>query len=262
VPETSPLTPEQLEEFDRRGVVRLPGFYALDAIDAMADRLWTDLEQRFSIGRDRPESWTIAAPAQFQSLKRAGAFSALRSPKMVALADALLGAGAWDEPAPWGAPLVTFPTSTPHLQNPAWHLDIGGVQRLAPLPILRGFTFVEPARAKGGGTLYIAGSHHLALEIERTHGGPVRSAYVRERLKADHAWFASLLAARGAQVRTLMNVEAQVGGHSVQLEEMTGAPGDLIIMHPAILHGSAHNALDRPRMMLTAWIYRRESSRG
>ena len=31
-------------------------------------------------------------------------------------------------------------------------------------------------------------------------------------------------------------------------------------MHPAILHGAAHNALDRPRIMLTEWIKRRDSA--
>jgi hypothetical protein len=99
----------------------------------------------------------------------------------------------------------------------------------------------------------------LALDVERARDGPVRSAYVREHLKSEHPWFASLLDARGSQVRELMNIEAQVGGHTVRLEEMTGAPGDLLIMHPATLHGGWHNALDRPRMMLTAWIYRRDS---
>jgi hypothetical protein len=259
VPETFPFTSEQRKEFDRRGIVRLPGFYPRDAIDLMAARLWADLERRFGVIRDRPETWTVVGPAQFQALNRSGAFSALGSAKMFDLADALLGAGAWDEPAPWGGPLVTFPSPAPRLQRPAWHLDIGGVESLNPLPVLRVFTFLEPMQPNGGGTLYVAGSHRLALEIERVHDGPVRSAYVRERLKSEYPWFASLLAARGVHVRELINVESQVGDYSVRLEEMTGAPGDLIIMHPAILHGGWHNALDRPRMMLTAWIYRRDS---
>lgn len=111
----------------------------------------------------------------------------------------------------------------------------------------------------GGGTLYVAGSHRLAMDVERAHGGPVRSSQVRDRLKAECPWFASLLATPTADLRVLINVEARVGSHPVRLEEMTGAPGDLIIMHPAILHGAAHNALDRPRIMLTEWIPRRDS---
>jgi hypothetical protein len=259
VPETFVLTREQLDEFERRGVLRLRGFYPKADIDGMANRLWADLENRHGMRRDRPESWTVASPARFYALKRSGAFDALGSPKLFDLADALLGAGAWEKPARWGGPLVTFPTPAPSLPRPPWHLDIGGVERLSPLPTLRAFTFLESAPPHGGGTLYVAGSHGLAMDIERAHGGPVRSAQVRDRLKAEHPWFASLLGAPTADLRALINIEARVGPHSVRLEEMTGAPGDLIIMHPAILHGTAHNALDRPRIMLTEWIPRRDS---
>ena len=258
--QTFALTLEQLDAFDRRGVVRLPGFYPKADIDVMADRLWADLERRFGMARDRPESWTVASPAHFNALKRAGAFSALGSPRLSELADALLGTGAWDEPKLWGGPLVTFPSPTPTLRRPPWHLDIGGLERLSPLPILRTFTFLEPLLPGGGGTLHVAASHHFALEIERDHDGPVRSAEIRERLKSEHPWFARLLAADSVHVRELLNAEARVGDHTVRLEEMTGAPGDLILMHPATLHATAHNALDRPRMMLTSWIPRRGSA--
>ena len=118
------------------------------------------------------------------------------------------------------------------------------------------FTFLEPTGPNGGGTLYVAGSHRLAMDLERERGGPVRSAKVRDRLKAQHPWFAALLATSSADLRALIDVEAQVGSHAVRLEEMTGDLGDLIVMHPAILHGTSHNALDRPRMMLTEWIPR------
>jgi hypothetical protein len=257
VPRPVDLTREQLDEFEHRGVVRLPGFYPKADIDSMADRLWADLEKRFGMRRDRPGSWTVAAPAQFKALKQSGAFSALGSPRLFDLADALLGVGNWDKPAFWGAPLVTFPTPVPSQPRPPWHLDIGGVERLSPLPTLRIFTFLEPVLPQGGGTLYVAGSHRLAMEIERAHGGPVRSAQVCDRLRADHTWFARLLGTPTADLHALMNREARVGSRRVWLGEMTGFAGDLIVMHPAVLHGVAHNALDRPRLMLTEWISRR-----
>ena len=257
MPQTSPIASDELDEFERRGVVRLPDFYSRGDIDLMANRLWADLERRCGILRDRPQTWTVVSPAHFQALNRSGAFNALGSPRMSDLADALLGAGGWDDPAPWGGPLVTFPTPAPHLPRPPWHLDVGGLEGLRPLPVLRVFTFLEPALPNGGGTLYVAGSHRLAMEIEGAGEGPVRSARVRERLRTEHPWFASLLTARSERVREFMNVDAQAGGHTVRLEEMIGAPGDLIIMHPGILHATAHNALDRPRIMLTEWIRRR-----
>jgi hypothetical protein len=259
--ETFDLTPEQRDAFERKGVVRLPAFYPKADIELMADRLWADLEKRHGVQRERRDTWTVTSPAHFQDLKHAGAFSALGSAALFELADALLGPGNWEKPARWGGPLVTFPTPAPSLARPPWHLDIGGTERLDPLPTLRVFTFLEPAAAGGGGTLYVAGSHRLAMDIELARGGRVRSAQVRDRLKADHPWFARLLATPTAELRALIDVEATVGSHTVRLEEMTGEVGDLIVMHPAILHATGHNALDRPRIMLTEWISRRVSAR-
>jgi hypothetical protein len=254
---TFSLTPGQLVTFERNGVVRVPDFYGRDAIETMADRVWADLEQRFGMRRDHPETWKGKAPGKFQALKKADAFRGLDSPRLSDLADSLLGVGMWERPPHWGGLLLTFPSRTPPIARPPWHLDIGGVEHLDPLPVLRVFTFLEPAPPHGGGTLYVAGSHRLAMAIERTEGAPVRSAQVRERLKAQHAWFARLLVAPYADLRPLINVDEEVGDQSVSLQEMTGAPGDLIIMHPAMMHGGAHNALDRPRMMLTEWIMRK-----
>jgi hypothetical protein len=258
VPVTFTLTAEQLEEFGRRGVLHLPGFYPKADIEVMADRLWEDLERRFGMLRHQPDSWTVTRPAQFQALVRSGAFDAIGSSSISGLADALLGAGTWDAPRDWGHPLVTFPSTTPDLPRPPWHLDIGAALYLRPMPVLRAFTFLEPVLPGGGGTLYVAGSHRLALEIDDANEGPtLRSQAIRGRLRRDHPWFADLFAAKGDKVRELMDAEAQAGGQTVRLEEMTGAKGDLFIMHPAMLHASAHNARLRPRMMLTVWVYRR-----
>jgi hypothetical protein len=255
VPETFTLTPEQLDAFDRTGVLHLPGFYPKADIDLMADRLWADIERRFGMLRDRPETWTVVMPGQFNALKRAGAFDGLGSTRLSSLADTLLGV--WEKPALWGGPLVTFPSRAPGMRRPPWHLDIGGVQALSPLPILRSFTFLAPLAPGGGGTLYVAGSHRFALDLERQRHTPVRSADVREHLRREHPWFSRMLAADSIEVRALLNVEAQVGDHVVRLEEMTGEPGDLIVMHPATLHATAHNGLDQPRLMLTTWVGRR-----
>lgn len=254
-----PLTTDQQEEFARRGVLSLPGFFPMSDISIMRDRLWEDLEARYRLRRQHPGSWPTASPSQFQKLRRSGAFAALASPELTALADALIGPGLWAAPEHWGAPLVTFPSLTPVLPRPPWHLDIGGQELLSPLPTLRIFTFLEPAGAHGGGTLYVAGSHHHALACERFHGTPVRSAQVRDWLKQD-PWFARLLATPTGSLRSLIGADAQVGAHTVTLGEMTGQPGDLIIMRPALLHAPNHNACDRPRMMLTDSIRRREKA--
>jgi hypothetical protein len=254
MPATFDLTHEQLNEFEETGVVRLRGFYPRADIDAMADRLWADLEQRYGTRRGRPESWGVAFPAQFQALKQSGAFHAFGSPALMRLADRMLGAGNWEKPSSWGKPLVTFPTAEPVRENPGWHLDVGGAERLNPQSTLRVFTFLEPVLPRGGGTLYIAGSHLLAIELERRHGGTVRSKQVVDFLRAEHPWFERVLGTPLSDIRPIIGVEADVGAHRVRLEEMTGDAGDLVIMHIGMLHGVAHNAFDRPRLMLTEWL--------
>jgi hypothetical protein len=52
VPGTFTLPPEQRDEFDRRGVMRLPGFYPAADIAPMAERLWADLAAHNA--HDRP----------------------------------------------------------------------------------------------------------------------------------------------------------------------------------------------------------------
>jgi hypothetical protein len=257
VPSTSSftLTREQRETFHHEGVLRLPGFYGADETSLMAERLWADLQRRYGILRDRPETWTTVRPAQFQSLVRSGAFDALGSPALSDLADAWLGA--WEPPRRWGMPLVTFPSAVWDLPRPMWHLDYPAVDHGLDVPVLRAFAFLAPVRPHGGGTLYAAGSHRVVMALAAGDDRPVPSAKMRERLKASEPWFARLWATPGEGVRELMGQGAKVRGVEVSVGEMTGEPRDLILMHPLVVHALSHNALDTPRMMLVQSVDRR-----
>ena len=257
--QTFTLSAAQRETLDHVGVLRLAAFFPVAEIAAMADALWADLERRFGIARDRPETWSKVRPGQFQAVERAGAFSGLGSTAMLGLADSLLGAGAWEPPKRWGQPLVTFPSETWDLPRVMWHLDYPAIEaRPGALPALKLFTFLEPVPPHGGGTLYVAGSHRLAMEAARGRRRAIPSSKVRQRLEADHPWFARLWAIAGDEVHALIGVDTLVAGVEVRIGEMTGDPGDLVVMHPAMLHGLAHNALDRPRMMLTQALLQKD----
>ena len=45
-----------------------------------------------------------------------------------------------------------------------------------------------------------------------------------------------------------------VFGIPVQAVEFTGRPGDMILMHPCILHAASPNRGDRPRIVITERI--------
>jgi hypothetical protein len=252
VPQTFTLTAKHREEFDNIGVLRLPNFYAPEIVAPMADALWEDARQRFGIQRKRPETWTRERVHQHQKLEKAGVFDALGTSKMRALGDALLGAGAWPPPRHWGAPLVTFPSGAWDVPHSVWHLDLPGADYTARLPMIRVFVFLAQVRPRGGGTPYIAGSHKVVMDRAR-HAGQrerLRSGEMRKALQREEPWLASLLTPGGEdRARRFMVEGGTMRGFPVRVAEVTGEAGDVIVMHPAMFHSVAKNALDQPRMM-------------
>lgn len=251
------LTSEQQTEYGRDGVLFVPGYFPADDIARMADAVWDDLRQRFGIDRNRPDTWTVERPGKFQKLVRSGAFRALGSERLFAIGDALLGPGAWEMPRRFGFPLVTFAAQVPERSRPLWHTDMPPSTCVGAVPCIRLFTFLEPVLPRGGGTLFVAGAHRLAMEIAgRTPGQIVRSPDVRAALKEEHPWFAKLFSLSDDEAARFMTDGAVLNGVKVRVREMIGAPGDLVLMHPAMLHAGTNNLLPRPRMMLTEWLCR------
>jgi hypothetical protein len=114
------LSPAQRDDFDRRGLLRLPATIPPTEVTAMRQRLWQHLAGTHAIHPDRPETWTVHMPAQFQKLTGTGAFDAMATSQLCAVIDGLLGAARWQRPAHWGRPLVTFPhPGRPGLSPPA-----------------------------------------------------------------------------------------------------------------------------------------------
>ena len=80
---------------------------------------------------------------------------------------------------------------------------------------------------------------------------------MRRLLRAEEPWLADLLRPSGDdRVARFMQTWGEMRGFPVRVEEMTGEPGDVFVMHPAMFHTVAPNALDRVRMALVETFYR------
>lgn len=240
------LTESELETYARDGVVRLSGLIPAPDIAAMRDAVWRKLDAR-------PER--AARPSKLTA--RDGEFDAIGSPAVRTLLDGLLGA--WDEPARWGLPLVAFHTGetawdVPHRN---WHIDLGGLP--GDYSLARFFVILEPSRPGGGGTGYVAGSHRLLTALAGREDRFRSSAEARRRLVAHAPWFAELWSTRPGEdrIQRFMRDGAEVDGVPVRVGEMLGEPGDVILMHPLMLHAPMPNVLMTPRMMLTQFVYGR-----
>jgi ectoine hydroxylase-related dioxygenase (phytanoyl-CoA dioxygenase family) len=250
------LSPAQRQDFEDRGLVRLEGAIAPRAAGEMADRLWTELDRRFGMQKGRPGTWRTERPNKFQALERAGAFDAMASPAVRDALDELLGEGRWAEPAHWGQVLACFPGTDRDWDVPyqSWHLDAPAEPASAGL-IGRVFAILAPLAPLGGGTLIATGSHRIVQAIAEREGF-LRSGDARKRLQAHHPWFADLMSRSAAKdrVQRFMEADTLVDGVRLRVEPMTGEPGDVILMHPRILHAAAPNALRAPRLVLTQFV--------
>lgn len=249
------LTPEQAETYAAEGVVRLPGAVPPADVDAMRSALWKRLESRHGLWRDRPETWTIAHPAQLTA--KNSDFAAMGSPVVRAVVDQLLGAGQWKEPERWAIPLVTLPGHYDewHVPHRGWHLDLAATPE--PPKVARLFLVLARSEPGGGGTGYIAGSHRVIGQLARREGKTLNSGMARKLLIAREPWYAALETRRKGEDRVarFMAEGGVADGVPVRVAEMLGEPGDVILMDPLMLHATTRNVRDTPRMMLTEWVY-------
>lgn len=230
----------------------------LEDVTAMRLRLWQHLLNTHAIHPDRPETWTVHMPAQFQKLTRTGAFDALATDNLCAVIDELLGAGRWRRPAHWGRPLVTFPRSGTAWDVPAggWHIDSDG--DLDELTMVVVFAHLASVRPQGGGTLVLTGSHRLTTPAGPPGDKPpLSSSEMKAHLRTLDPWLHNLWNADGDtdRIQRYMAAGAVIDGVSVRVEELTGEPGDAVIMHPRLLHVMAPNGLQTPRMMLLQFLH-------
>jgi Phytanoyl-CoA dioxygenase (PhyH) len=247
------LTTDQLEEFRATGLLRLRNSFPAAAAGQMCDRLWEFLATRHSIHRGEPSTWTVEYPAGFQPVTHSGAFRPVGGEPLCSALDELLGPGQWTRPRWWGRPLVTFPQGGRwDLPTRAWHFDY--MPASAGKRPVQFFAFVSQVRSRGGGTLVLTGSHRLVAPY-LSLGEAFRLDGVRTSLAA-HPWLRGLWTPGpdGDRIQRYLNDGIVIGGVRLRVVELTGEPGDVILMHSDCFHAAAPNRLTEPRMMLTGMV--------
>jgi hypothetical protein len=103
------------------------------------------------------------------------------------------------------------------------------------------------------------GSHRIVQTLVDRQGFEQSSGEMRKRLKVKHPWFHRLMSPDRdhdrERVTRFMGAPTEIDGVPVQVEEMTGDPGDVFLMHPAALHAAAPNVLEAPRLVLAQFVY-------
>jgi hypothetical protein len=219
--------------YERDGFVHLPGAFPADVAAELAAR--------------------VRAAGRLAELRRADAFGPLAT-EVVRDAIGVVVGGSCPEPNDWGGALVTEPTIG------SWQTPTGGSHldypvQGAPLVELRlkWFAHLEQVVHGGGAPVLIAGFHRLVAQwAAQTRPGDVgHSAAVRDSIFPTSPWFKVLRDRAALDREKVLAAGATVGGVNVRVVELTGAAGDVTLVHPHVLHAPSPNYSDRPRLMVT-----------
>jgi hypothetical protein len=222
----------------------------------MRDALWAALAEG-GAEQGRPETWTVERPAHLQLLRRDPAFRWRPTAALQLAIEAIVGAGI-ESPADWGSAFIAFPTQTPWgVPHKGWHIDANYRSPLSPARGVKTLALLGKVDGRGGGTQVVNGSHQLVHSWFRNHPPPpdARSAELRNRLR-EHTYIGALLSAGNSEERVarFMSRSHDEGGFSLQVVELTGIEGDVILMHPLLMHAAAPNNSTEPRLMVSGGV--------
>ncbi len=247
------------EQYRRDGVARLAGGFPGAAAASMAEAVWTELGRVHGIRRDDPATWPAGEARGLGRLRSEAAFGAIGTDLVEEAVTELVPDRPPHRHDDWGGPLVTFPApGTWRVPAGGWHLDYPVRGAPGSALVLKWLAYLAPVVAGGGGTVALAGSHRLVAgwAAQASPGDPGRSATVRDALFALDPWLLRLRRDEPDAGRD----EALLTGHEVRgvpvrVVELTGQPGDVVFLHPHVLHAAAPNHADGPRLMVTGGLY-------
>ena len=253
---------ELLDHFDTHGWVRLPGAFSAAEAAAMRDATWAMLEAG-GVRRDDPSTWRSERPSHLQKLKGHPAFRAVGTDEVHDAIRIVIGRTVAIDlpPSDWGAFFLVFPDRTARpwgVPAAGWHLDAPYTAPLRPAGGVKVHAMFGDVPARTGGAMQIvSGSHRLVHRWFDAHPPRpgARSASNRKAVLAGVPYFRDLTRVddddgRGRIERFHDRVE-DVDGVPVQVRENTATAGDVLLMHPLLLHAppAAHRG-DAPRFLL------------
>lgn len=241
------LTEEQKESFATKGLLRLENFLPRDSVQSVQEFIrrlaekegaWQNGVWQLTESSERPE---------FTKPISKNEFNILSTPELLAVMKLLVDG---QDVAARGNPslLFTRPQPGPWAMVNAWHTDAPR-QAHGGIPGVQMFTFLEPVRPRGGGTLVVAGSHRLVNNRKF-----IRSRDVKKRLKK-YAYFQALFSKEQSDPEQYLTTPGKADGVELQVVELHGEPGDVVLMDLRLLHTISTNTANIPRLMVTQRYY-------
>lgn len=246
-----------VEHFRSHGWMRVAKAFGADAASQMREAVWLALAT-VGIDRDQRSTWLVERPTRLQHLKNDPVFQAVGSETLYAAIDAIFGDQQYDRPKDWGAFFIAFPSEEKWgIPTQGWHIDANYRSALWPTGGLKTLALLGDVVPRGGATQIVSGSHRLVHRWfqDNPPSTSAHSADMRQLLRS-HPYIRDLHAAgdRRARIARFMDRIVEEDGIALQVIEITGEAGDVIILHPLLLHVATPNKDTEPRFLLSGGI--------
>lgn len=219
--------------------------------------IWRALAAAGIEERDR-STWKKERPEHLQHTRSDPAFQAVGSARLLEAIDALLEGQAYEKPKNWGSPFVAFPSREVwNVPSRGWHIDANYLSALSPPEGLRIHALFGDVAPRAGGTQIVSGSHRLAHKyfVDNPPPAGARGADYRKLLQR-HPYLRDLHTEgeAGARAVRFMGRAEEHDGISLRVIENTGQAGDVMLLHPLLLHVATSNNSRAPRFLLSCSI--------
>ncbi len=233
------------ETFERNGVVRVAGAVAdVDAMRACALERVAAIEMVEVAGAMRPARghemalWAIGREAAFAPLPGA----------LARAVDEIFGAGAWVQPdgelGGLAMPSFPCPGARRGARGDAWHVDEPSPPGSPPGRVMIAYALLDRVEPGGGATVAVAGSHRWLAALADRRGTAIGHLEACDALAGAEPWFAALVE------HGELGAGCVSDGIALDAVELTGEPGDLVLLDPRCLHTISANVSTRPRLVM------------
>ena len=257
-----PLSSQQQAIFRTSGVLRLTRYIDVEYCKSLVDSMWTCIESQ-GIDRNDRRTWTFEGEPShhFRKLKnpikqidRKG-IQSLYTDDLQSKARLILATGVHRMSTHiWRITFPNITTNEPHWTVPRilWHTDCPRLAQVETpgIIVLSYLNDVEPC---GGGTMVVSGSHRLYTTTEDN----MPSKNFRRKLK-QHTFFRTLFSKSEVRPNDLRGAFDTIHGVDVEVVELTGQTGDVVLLDARILHSISTNIRPRPRIMLRGFFGTKE----
>jgi hypothetical protein len=226
------LSPAQLEQFVEDGFVHVQHVFSAETAAACREALW----QKIGLSPDNPAGWSKPL-IQLQKSFDEPPFGDAFTPKFHGLCDDVMGEGRWNPVTHLGWWPISFPgfeTAPWHEPEVGWHVD--------------GQQFHHHVNSPDQGLLPI----FILSEIGPGDGGTALSV-------GSHKITARVLADAEPEGLDAHELARRVASYPrPHVIEANGEPGDVILMHPFMLHARSMNTGNKVRFICNPCVSLRE----